>query len=130
MFAPVESVAPIDVLITDDDPDSREAVRLLLEGDGYRCAEAENGYEAVEIARRCPPRLVLLDLMMPNLDGFAAARKLRADPRTHTVPIYCLSAWVDPAARTKAQRAGCEVFLAKPIDATELLDVVSLAMQP
>jgi CheY-like chemotaxis protein len=104
-------------------------LRLILEADGYRCAEAENGREAVELARECHPRLVLLDLMMPEQDGFAAARQLRADPGTRDAHVYMLTARTDAAARRKADRAGCEAFLTKPIDPNEFLDVVSIAMR-
>ena len=128
MSTQAESVAAVDVLITEDDPGLREMLRLLLEGDGYRCAEAGNGREAVEIARRCRPRLVLLDLMMPELDGLAAARQLHADPRTHGVHIYFLTARADAAARRQAGRAGGEVYLTKPVDRADLLDVVRTAM--
>jgi CheY-like chemotaxis protein len=104
-------------------------LRLLLEGDGYRCAEAENGREAVEIARQCHPRLVLLDLMMPEQDGFSAVKQLRADPGTRDLHVYMLTARTDAEARKKADRMGCEAFLTKPIDASEFLEVISIAMQ-
>jgi CheY-like chemotaxis protein len=115
----------IDVLIAEDDPDVRFIVRHLLEGQGYRCAEAEDGREAVDIARQCPPRLVLLDLMMPGVDGFSAAEQLRADPHTRGTHIHCQTALDFPAAHRAARQAGCEVFLTKPIDPEGLLDVVS-----
>lgn len=120
----------IDVLIVEDDAVTRMAVRQLLEGQGYSCAEAENGKEAVEIARQCPPWLVLLDLMMPEVDGFTVAEQLRADPHTSDIPIYCLTGLDFPAAHRAAQRSGCEVILTKPLDLEGLLDVVSVALSP
>jgi CheY-like chemotaxis protein len=120
---------PIDVLIVEDDPVTRLAMRQVLEGEGYACAEAEDGQEAVEIAQLCPPRLVIMDLMMPDMDGFTAAEKLRADPHTRDIPIHCLTGLDFPAARRAAQRSGCEVFLTKPFDVEGLLDVVSTALQ-
>src|SRR5262245_4474314 len=119
-----EPVPPIDVLITEDDPGLRGMLRLLLERDGYRCAEADNGREAVEIARQRQPRLVLLDLIMPELDGFAVARQIRADPRAHGVHICFLTARADDATRARAGRAGCEAFLTKPVEPQDLLDVI------
>jgi CheY-like chemotaxis protein len=118
----------IDVLIAEDDPVVRLAVRQMLEAEGYTCAEAEDGREAVEIAQQCPPRLVLMDLMMPGLDGFSAAEHLRSLPQTRDVPIHCLTALDFPAARRAAERSGCEVFLTKPFDMDGLLDVVSTAL--
>jgi CheY-like chemotaxis protein len=129
MLTPDEVPASIDVLIADDDSDNRESLRLLLETDGYACAEAETGQEALDIARHSPPRLVLLDLMMPYPDGFTVARKLRTDPRTHGVHIYCLTGRSDQAARTRAERAGCELFLTKPVTPVDLLNAVDVAMR-
>src|SRR5437879_5502448 len=128
MSPPDTRRASVDVLIAEDDPVVRLAVRRLLEDEGYTCAEAENGCEAVEIAQQCPPRLVLLDLMMPGLDGFSAAEQLRSLPQTRDVSIHCLTALDFPAARRAAERSGCEVFLTKPFDMDGLLDVISTAL--
>jgi CheY-like chemotaxis protein len=118
----------VDVLIAEDDPDVRLAVRGLLEGRGYTCAEAGDGREAVDVARERPPRIVLLDLMMPGVDGFTAAQQLRADPRTRGARIHCLTALDFPAARVAAREAGCEGFLTKPVDWDGLLAVVRTAL--
>jgi two-component system cell cycle response regulator DivK len=120
--------APLDVLIAEDDTDLRVAVRQLLECQGYSCAEAEDGRVAVQVARERPPRLVLLDLMMPEVDGFATAQQLRSDPRTRGVRIHCLTALDFPAARRAAEEAGCDGFLAKPFTPDELLEVVKAAL--
>jgi CheY-like chemotaxis protein len=123
-----ESSESVDVLLAEDDPVIRLSLRLLLESEGYTCAEAENGREAVAIAQHCSPRLVFLDLMMPQVDGFAAAEQLRADPQTRNIPIHCLTALDFPAARRAAKRSGCEVFLTKPFDVEGFLDVVRVAL--
>jgi CheY-like chemotaxis protein len=120
----------VDVLIVEDDEAARGALRRLLEGAGYACAEAGDGTEALEAARQRPPRLVLLDLLMPGMDGLAVARELRADPRTHDLPVYCLTGWDEPAVRRQAQRAGCEAFLTKPVDPVALLDAVLVVLHP
>jgi CheY-like chemotaxis protein len=116
--------APIDVLIADDDAELRQSVRLLLEVQGYRCAEAADGREAVDMALRHHPRCLLLDVAMPELDGFAVARALRADPRTSGTHIHCVSGLSDPQAPQQARDAGCELFLHKPIHPDVLLEVV------
>ena len=77
MRAEVTLRPPIDVLIAEDDLSVREALRYLLEREGYTCAVAENGRQALEIAQESPPRLVLLDLMMPVLDGFGVPATMR-----------------------------------------------------
>lgn len=114
----------VDVLIVEDDASIRQAVRLLLERYGYRCAEAQNGREALALARAEPPRCVLLDLRMPGLDGFAVARRLRADLRTFGAHIHCLTGLQDRQTQEQARRAGCEEFLTKPVDSRSLLEVL------
>jgi len=114
----------VDVLIADDDPTLRIGMRLVLEREGYRCAEAEQGEQAVELARRKKPRCVFLDLAMPELDGFSVARLLRADPQMEGVHLNCLTGLTDRSAREQALLAGCENFLTKPLDVRAVLDVV------
>jgi CheY-like chemotaxis protein len=116
-------------LIVEDDEPARVAMRRLLEGTGFRCAEAADGREALEVARERPPRLALLDLLMPGPDGLEVARRRRADPRTQDVLLSCLTGWDEPAVRRRAQRAGCEAFLAKPLDPATVLDLVTIALQ-
>jgi CheY-like chemotaxis protein len=114
----------VDVLIAEDDATTRQSLRYLLEGAGYHCAEAGTGREAVELAQQHPPQCVLLDLRMPELDGFSVARRLRSDPRTQDISIHCLTGCTDEAAREQAAKAGCDLFLTKPVDAAALLQVV------
>jgi CheY-like chemotaxis protein len=115
---------PIDILIAEDDAPTRTGLCALLELQGYRCAEAETGRQAVDVALTRLPRCVLLDLMMPELDGFAVARRLRADPRTRNIRIHCVTGRTDPAAKDQARQAGCELFLLKPVRAEDLLAVI------
>ena len=114
----------VDVLIADDDPLVRTGVRQFLERAGYRCCEAEEGLQAVELARRQRPACVLLDLAMPVLDGLSVARLLRADPQTHGLHINCLTGLSAGSTREQASLAGCEAFLTKPINPPDLLAVV------
>jgi CheY-like chemotaxis protein len=114
----------IDVLIAEDDAPVRAGIRSLLEQEGYHCAEAGNGRDTVELARRHLPRCVLLDLRMPGLDGFAVARRLRADPRTSGAAIYCLTGLTDSATRRAARAVGCAAFLTKPVDPAALLEAL------
>ncbi len=114
----------IDVLIAEDEAPVRAGIRSLLEQEGYQCAEAGDGRETVELARRHLPRCVLLDLRMPGLDGFAVARRLRADPRTRGAAIHCLTGLTDEVARRAARAAGCEAFLTKPVDPAALLEAI------
>src|SRR4051812_31054755 len=126
MRTPVPFAPPVDVLIAEDDAPIRSSLRFLLEKEGYTCAEAATGREAVELAQNSPPRCVLLDLGMPEMDGFAGARHLRADPRTRHPRTHCLTGSKDPGAQEQAQQAGCEMFLPKPVDPGALLNLVHL----
>jgi CheY-like chemotaxis protein len=116
--------APVDVLIVDDDPLVRKALRAVLERAGYHCEEASDGAEAMDQALRNPPRCVLLDLIMPGLDGFGVARRIRSDPRTRGARLHCLTGRTDQEARTQALQAGFETYLVKPVSPSQLLDVV------
>jgi CheY-like chemotaxis protein len=122
--------APTDVLIADDDALLRATVRSLLEQHGYTCAEAGDGREAVAVARHRRPQCVLLDLVMPGLDGFAVARQLRADPRTRRARIHCLTGRTDPDSRRRALAVGCELFLPKPVEPESVLQAVRGPVDP
>lgn len=115
----------VDILIVEDDASTRAGLRVLLEGRGFRCAEADNGPDALALAREQPPKCVLLDLLLPGLDGFTVARRLRADLRTFAAHIHCLTGMRDDLIREQARLAGCEEFLTKPIDAADLLNVIN-----
>ena len=107
------------ILLAEDHLDSREAMRALLEAHGYRVVEASNGREAVERALEERPDLVLMDIMMPEMDGFEATRVLRSQESTSGLPIIAVTA-MDGAQRLSIQ-AGANDFVAKPIDTRGLL---------
>jgi CheY-like chemotaxis protein len=106
------------ILVAEDDEDNRFLMKTLLELRGYTVVEASNGQEAVELAARAKPDLVLMDLKMPLLNGLAATRSIRqhAKSRVRRVPIVALSAY-DPAQhRAVAMAAGCDDYVLKPVD--------------
>lgn len=110
------------VLIAEDHLDSREALSALLEAFGFRVVPAVNGAQAVDLARQRRPDLILMDIMMPELDGFEATRQLRGFPETRDIPIITLTAM--DGARTLALDAGANDFLPKPINSGVLLKKV------
>ena len=110
------------ILIAEDHLDSREALGALLEAFGFEVVPAVNGLEAVELARTRTPDLILMDIMMPELDGFEATRRLRALPETREIPIITLTAM--DGARDLALDAGANDFLPKPINSGALLKKV------
>jgi CheY-like chemotaxis protein len=111
--------SPPRVLIAEDHDDSRDALRTLLEAYGYDVLEAADGLQAVEIARARHPQLVLMDLMMPRMDGLAATREIRADPALADVRIVALTAL--EGVRDQVIEAGGDEMVSKPIDVRRLL---------
>ena len=108
------------IMVVDDEQDIREMMRVLLEEDGYCVLEAENGQQAVELAQSESPDLILMDLSMPVLDGFAATRRLREITKPAELPIIAVTAHDTPEHRTSASDAGINEYLTKPIDFAKL----------
>lgn len=112
------------ILIADDYDDNRELLRLMLETAGHSVRETRDGRECVRVALAEPPDLVLLDLLMPTLDGWGVLRELRADARTSSVPCLAVTAFAAEADRQRALAAGFDAYLAKPFRAKDLLSIV------
>ncbi len=108
------------VLIAEDDPASRKLLQVWLSQDGYEITSVDNGKAALEAARRVLPDLVLSDVMMPEMDGFALCRELRADPYLGEVPIVLVTTLSDKASRLHGIEVGADDFLTKPYDQAEL----------
>ena len=112
-------------LVADDDAESRAALAGWLEGRGYRVVLADDGLGAVTAALRERPGLILVEMFLPGLDGFAATRLLRAHEETREVPILALSCYDEAAFRLDAAAAGCDDYLIKPVDLLLLEKVLS-----
>ncbi len=108
------------ILIVDDDPIARESLGALLSSKGYQIASAANGFEGLAQAAECVPDAVLLDVMMPGMNGFEVCKRLRADARLAEVPIIMVTALDDHDARLLGFRTGADDFISKPFDALEL----------
>ncbi len=112
------------ILIADDYDDNRELLRLMLEGAGYSVRETRDGRECVAAARAELPDLVLIDLSMPVLDGWATLNELRADERTRAIHCIAVTAFAAEQDRQGALDAGFDGYLAKPYRSKDLLDLV------
>ena len=112
------------VLIVDDEIDHAEICAALLRRRGYKVAVALTGLDAIELAHALKPDLILLDLFMPAVDGFATAATLHEHPDTSNVPIVFLSACAEAASWTRAGELGAASFLPKPFHAAELISCV------
>ena len=116
----------VRVLVVDDDAAIRQFIQMALEGSGYEVATAEDGQEALAAVRAAPPRVILLDMRMPVMDGWAFTRAYREMPPPHA-PIVVLT-----AARDAGEYAGdvdADAFLAKPFNLRELLGLVNRLVQ-
>jgi CheY-like chemotaxis protein len=110
------------ILIVDDDDDIRAALQRVLESAGYPTIQAADGREALTTARRQPPGLVLLDLMMPVMDGWDFLLEWQRDPEMASIPVLVISA---PLKGPRGMPSGVNGYLSKPFDADELLKLVS-----
>jgi phosphate regulon transcriptional regulator PhoB len=110
-----------EVLVVEDEPDIRRLVVLHLERDGFRCRTAANGPDALREAKANVPELVVLDLMLPGLDGLEVCRRLRSDASTAGVPIIMLTAKSDEVDRVVGLEVGADDYVAKPFSPKELV---------
>ena len=109
------------ILIVDDRPEVVELVRVILEGEDYEIVDASNGKEALKKARLEKPDLVLLDVVMPKMDGFEVCRKLKKDPQTKEIPIIMLTAKAQEVNQEKGREVGARDYLTKPFSPSALL---------
>jgi two-component system, cell cycle response regulator DivK len=112
------------VLVVDDFPDGREMVAEYLTFRGFSVIQASTGAEALDLACRHRPRLILMDLGMPGLDGWETTRQLKADARTKGCIIIALTAHALTTQHTAALQAGCDEVIAKPFDLAALAETV------
>jgi DNA-binding response OmpR family regulator len=112
---------PSEVLVVEDEPDIRNLIALHLARDGFRCRTAATGVEALRAVRAAPPDLVILDLMLPEVDGLEVCRRLRQEPRSAAVPIIMLTAKTDEVDRVLGLEMGADDYVAKPFSPKELL---------
>src|SRR4051812_40999844 len=112
------------ILVIDDDADIRTVVAHLFTAHGYRVREAADGLAAFVRARQLTPDLIVLDLGLPGRDGWAVARKMRADPALEHTPIVAITAYGSHAALTAARAAGCHDVICKPFALETLTEAV------
>jgi two-component system alkaline phosphatase synthesis response regulator PhoP len=110
------------LLIVDDDESIRELVSATLESEDIQLLFAENGIEAYEIAKKEKPDFILLDIMMPKMDGITACKKIKNDENTKNIYIVILTAKVTEEDKKKGYEAGADDYFTKPFSPTDLLD--------
>jgi len=112
------------ILVADDEPDIVTIVEMILRSQGYDVLKAANGLEALELAERHSPDLILLDIMMPDMDGWEVLRLLRVDPSTSEIPVAMISAKTGSRAKITSMQEGAVDYITKPFDSQELLSKV------
>ncbi|MBN9692070.1 MAG: response regulator [Verrucomicrobia bacterium] len=113
---------PKKILIADDEPHMLRVTELSLKKGGYDLVMARNGREAIEIARRDLPNLIVMDVLMPEVDGLTALKVLKEDPLTSGIPVIMFSARGQLVTRKDGQASGAALFITKPFSPTQLLN--------
>lgn len=118
-------MGPKRVLVVEDSMDTYELVRFILERNGYETFLAMNGRDGVNAAALQKPDLIIMDMSLPEMDGWTAASMLKKDEQTAAIPLIALTAHALPGDRQRAMDAGCNEYITKPMDLTELTGVVN-----
>jgi CheY-like chemotaxis protein len=112
------------VLVVDDTANVRELIRVNLALEGFEVRVAVDGQQALDLVAELEPDLITMDVVMPRLDGLAAATRLKADPATGGIPIVMVTARAQTADRDKGRRAGVDAYITKPFEPSELVATV------
>lgn len=114
-----------EILIVDDNPVNLKLAHLLLTGEGHDVRTANDAEEALEVLKVFSPRLILMDIQLPGMDGLELTRRLKADPATCAITILGLTAYAMKGDQEKILAAGCDGYISKPIDTRTLPEVIS-----
>ena len=120
------------ILIVDDNAMNLKVARVLLQSEGYEVRTAADAAVALTVLQTFRPRLILMDLQMPGMDGYALTRRLKADPATSDIVILAVTAYAMKGDEQKAYEAGCQLYITKPIDTRTLPGTIAqfLARSP
>lgn len=119
---------PVTILIVDDSPTETHILKGILERGGYRVITADNGERGVSAAMETIPNLILMDVVMPGLNGFQATRQLSQTPETADIPIIMVSTKGQETDRAWGMRQGARDYVVKPVSPDELLDKISVVL--
>lgn len=118
------------ILLIEDNVDNREMVRFVLERAGYEILVGQTGDQAVTLARQERPDLILMDLSLPEKDGWTAAGEIKADPALAAIPLVALTAHTLPGDRKRAMEAGFDAYISKPINLPRLIETLAAFLPP
>jgi CheY-like chemotaxis protein len=117
------------VLVVEDEPENRLLLQVILSTEGYQVVEAEDGRAALEAVERERPDIILLDVMMPGMNGYVVLERLRADPATATIPVIMLTALASGANMQRAVEMGAQGYITKPFEPADLVQAMETAME-
>jgi two-component system, cell cycle response regulator DivK len=109
------------ILVVEDQPDNRQIIRDMLADTGYEIIEAENGEEALAAVAKQRPDLILMDIQLPVMDGYAATRRIKTDPALKSIPVIAVTSYALSGEEKKAREAGCNDYVPKPYSPRQLL---------
>jgi len=118
------------ILIVDDEPHMLRVTELSIKKGGYQIVIGRNGKEALELAAREKPGLIVMDVSMPEMDGLTALQHLKADPKTAPIPVIMLTVRGQAMTRHQAEQSGAAVYLTKPFSPSQLLAEVRRLLEP
>ena len=118
------------ILIVDDNPMNMKLVRILLTTEGYEVRTAVDADEALNVLKEFHPRVILMDVQLPGIDGLELTRRLKSDPSTQDITILALTAYVMKGDKEKILAAGCDGYISKPIDTRTLAQLVAEHLYP
>lgn len=127
--SPDIAIPPARILIVDDEAANRDVLEFILKHEGFLVVTAASGEAALAAVAQQAPDLVLLDVMMPGMNGYDVAAKVKGNLATQHIPVIMVSALHDHATRVRAQSAGADDFLPKPIDRAELCARVRMLLR-
>lgn len=125
-----DSLTKKHVLAVDDDANIRRIVQLILTRAGYEVTLAGDGLEGLAAVKSAKPDVVVLDVMMPHLDGIEMLRRMRADPEISAIPVVMLTARSQDEDIFEGERSGAQIYLIKPVSPHDLLDAVNRLARP
>ncbi len=113
------------ILIADDEPDIVETIRFLVESEGFNCLSAFDGEEALRLAKQCIPDLIILDVMMPKINGYKVCRLLKFDAKYKDIPILMVTARTQEEDRLIGEKTGADEYITKPFDIDSILEKIN-----
>jgi twitching motility two-component system response regulator PilH len=123
-----EGMAMKQIMIVDDSPTDAHLLQKMLERNGYQTLTAGNGTEGIEVARLLRPDLILMDVVMPGLNGFQATRELSTNPETSSIPVIIVTRKDQKVDRVWGIRQGARDYITKPVSESDLLSLINEAL--